>query len=94
MEALTAPVIDALGKLSVEVVSIVTLVAIIRWVSQSNVMLSKSHQILADSHSRLAESHEKLAESIKKVVQAVNDDSKITKELVKNIKKARCIIKK
>lgn len=93
-------ILESLGKLSVEVVSILVLATIVRWISRSNNALAISHKTLSESHKKIAESHEKLIKNnqtltstVRKVAQAVRQDVELTKSLISSIDETKCHFK-
>ena len=101
---LSPDIIDGIGKLSVEVVSILVLAMIVKWISASNNALATSHKTLSESHKKIAESHEKLIENnqklfennkqltdvVQQVANAVKQDVKLTRGLISTMDKTKC----
>lgn len=90
---LNAGIIEAIGKLSVEVVAIIALLLIVKWIAHANEKLSASHGKLSDSITQYSITHDRLVTAIKGVSNAVKRDVKLTEDLINQIKNNKCNFK-
>lgn len=97
MEKIDATIIDAIGKLSIEVIAILALGYVIYLMAKAVNKLADSHQILAQAMEGTERATDKIGESNDRLVEMVNsanqlniENIKVTRELVESMRQNKC----